>query len=47
MSKHQNNAVTCAKTGDPKLIAALREESERTKVDPYPAGTRVRRPSSP
>lgn len=34
-----------AKTVDPKLISALREESERTKDDSYPAGTRGKRPN--
>lgn len=34
-----------AKTVDPKLVAELREESERTKDDPYPADTRGERPN--
>lgn len=34
-----------AKTTAPKLIAELREESERTKDDPYPDGTRGERPN--
>ena len=34
-----------AKTIDPKLISELREESERTKDDPYPAGARGTRPN--
>ncbi|USQ78524.1 hypothetical protein NF556_12850 [Ornithinimicrobium faecis] len=34
-----------AKTVDPKLIAQMREESERTKDDPYPTDTRGSRPN--
>jgi hypothetical protein len=34
-----------AKTVDPKLIAELREESERTKDDPYPAETKGKGPN--
>lgn len=33
------------KTVDPQLIAEMREESERTKDAPYPAGTRGKRPN--
>ena len=29
---------TTAKTTDPQLIETIREESERTKDDPYPEG---------
>ncbi|MBA2507269.1 MAG: CopG family transcriptional regulator [Nocardioidaceae bacterium] len=34
-----------AKTTDPQLIARLREESERTKDDPFPGGVRSVRPN--
>ncbi len=34
-----------AKTTDPQLIARLREESERTKEDPFPEDVRVVRPN--
>lgn len=34
-----------AKTTDPQLIARLREESERTKDDPFPEDVRVVRPN--
>ena len=34
-----------AKTVDPQLIARLREESERTKNDPFPDGVRPERPN--
>lgn len=34
-----------AKTVDPKLISGLREESERTKDDPYPTGAQGKRPN--
>lgn len=36
-----------AKTTDPQLIARLREESERTKDDPFPEDVRVVRPNRP
>ncbi len=32
-------------TADPQLLARLREESERTRLDPYPAGTKPKRPN--
>ena len=34
-----------AKKFDPKLAKQLREESERTKDEPYPAGARYTRPN--
>lgn len=34
-----------ATTADPDKIATMREESERTKDDPYPHGTRGVRPN--
>jgi hypothetical protein len=34
-----------AKTIDPQLIETIREESERTKDDPYPEGATFRRPN--
>lgn len=34
-----------AKTTDPQLIAKLREESERTKDEPFPTGVQAARPN--
>ena len=34
-----------AKTVDPRMIAELRAESERTISDPYPPGTTGKRPN--
>lgn len=34
-----------AKTIDPQLAAQLREESEQTRQEPYPAGSRPTRPN--
>lgn len=34
-----------AKTADPELLAQLREESERTKDEPYPNTTTAKRPN--
>lgn len=34
-----------AETADPGLLARLREESERTRNDPYPAGSNPTRPN--